>query len=540
MPWSSRFVDALRAGQSPRLFRVEFDHHMTGISRSAHLSGVPGDPSGPLVLSARAPSVSGTSIGPGSWSPSWGAASVDVVGPDFASAVLPRLRRGALCTVFAGFTGWTPAEFQPIFRGTLRGITGNARNAWTLELWDVLAGYRTRQTTDPGSYPDPANPSQFPLFWDLSVPVALTTAYLPGDAFLDVTDAAPCNGDRDPPSSPGALVRISPAGGGAPFYLPWTSKVGNQLQGVAAAGVLGTTAIAAASGSTVQPVAWLRGHPVELARRLLLSGLTDRTSAWNQWPSSWCFGHGFRESWIDLADMLIQEALIVVDSSGTPGRYSWEVVQESPVDDAIGWFQGLLSAAGIWLVQRQGQITVRACQDADGAGGAQPNGTIFRGNVTITEADLIAVEGWEGWAASSPYVAGVSAVLTSQGQKGRGAARVDSLPAVDVVQHNQTGTIRSAADWEAMADGDLFRLQKWDLSAPEVLSLSLRFWPAAGLVAGDVLRVHLPALRGRLPSTVNGYRNREGTVLVASPDWGGQSVRVQIAIQPYLSELSPR
>lgn len=438
---------------------------------------------------------SGGRIAARTWTRTSGSLSIEVQGA--AERAVRYHPRGSLVELRLALD---PAdEPEPVYLGAVRQVGGRPGIA-TLQVWDLITALRGRLTT---FY------NELNLFDEIDTAGQTTLAadYTAGASTVDLVAAG---GLQRRTGGTGA-IRITPATGD-PFYLTYTGVTGNQLTGVSAAGAFGTTAVDATTGDAAGGVAYLYGHPFDLVRQVLCSG--SGTGPYDVLPDTW--GLAVPDEVWDHDDVDYWRALV----APTTGSLTWEILVEQEVTDASAWLRELLSAAGLWLTQRQGRLTLRAALELDAA---------QRYSVeTVTEDDLEEGGGWS-WNSHDPALpdeyGGVVAQAASASRYSY-AGSIQTAPSSYLYYYDLSRQIWSNVN--ACLDEALARLKPWCVRTPERLVLPCRGWRLAGLCEGDPIRLDLPSLRGRLSAFGQTYTDWPAIVASVTPDWAGHRTTLEV------------
>ncbi len=346
MAWAPAFLAALaRPAATVRLSArriVQTWGPGSGISSATSTptgGGVAGIGSGvPLALSSQTVSVP-------SWTTSRGSLRIGLGSQTAGEWAAQGMPRGALVELRATVTG-SPVS-QTIYRGQVRDLAGIGPQS-VLSSWDLLAAVLTRTYWFAGL-------DSGALFYhctpDSIKTRTLAMAWTPGDSTLA------CNTTTDFGRQTGTegAVLITPSSGADPFLVTFTGQTGSTVLGVSDAHGWGPSSSVAGIGSTVQEVAWMVGHPLEVARRILVSTGAGTNGPWDVYPAAW--GYGVPEDFIDLVGFTTWTSL----TDPATGTHRVRIV--STVDQPAGgqWLEGVLARYGMWLTMWQGQITGRAC-----------------------------------------------------------------------------------------------------------------------------------------------------------------------------------
>lgn len=348
MPWTSTFLAALASPAARvRLSLAKIPDSWgpgtaTGTATSVADTGVHGISMGaPLAMSSQSVTVP-------NWSGSRGTARValgSVAAGQWAAANLPR---GALVTIGARVPGMATAD--AVFRGQLRDIDGVGPQS-VASAWDILASLASKSEwfsgLDSGALFYHCDPDSIRTR-------TLTASY---DYATDTTLQVNTTADFGRQTSSTGAVLITPISGGTPFIATFTSQAGTTVSGVSTTHGYGPLPVIAGIGSTVQEVAWMVGHPLEVAARILASTGTGTNGAYDVYPAAW--GFGLPATYIDGAG-IAQWVSVTNPSSGT---HSVRIVSDTPQAPALDWLQSQLALYAMWLTMRQGDVTGRGAVD---------------------------------------------------------------------------------------------------------------------------------------------------------------------------------
>lgn len=205
----------------------------------------------------------------------------------------------------------------------------------------------------------------------------LDVAYAPLDTTVSVVDST-----HGRETGGNYLIEITPDSG-EPFMLTATGISAGDFTGVATSPLFGGTAASAAIGSLVRKLWYIADHPMNAARKIVISG-DGSNGAYDTLLNSW--GIGTPEFLLDHADI---DQFIATNA--TPTGYAasdWAIYGATPIENALGWLVSWLSTAGAFFTERQGLLTIRTVQDSDG----------FRAEtISIHDTDIIAIEQYDTW-----------------------------------------------------------------------------------------------------------------------------------------------
>lgn len=513
MGWSSEFVAMLSAQRRSPVYRLVFptSFSIPGVGLSWTIASHPGYAYDDACFIAPGVRVGGARIVPGSWNYSHGGFSVPVSGS--LTNLLQKVTRGSIAVLMVGAAGWRNEQFQPVAIGVLSQIQGKPP-AWTLEFWDFMTTLRSRITTTSTS---------LPLFFNVGQTTTLTSNYTGGGTTLNVADSSIFEKDSD---NTFGIVKVEPTtGGGPPFYLGWSAKPTGTTLTVAAVAKLGTTAVNANSGDVLTHCAYIQDSPADIVRKLLVSTGAATNGTYDTLPDDW--GYALSEELIDHSDMDEWKNHVILDS--TPAVYDWEVLVEEPQENGLQWLQGLLADAGIWMVTRQGQISIRAAQDPVVSSSNSPRfaPTDFG---FIKDEHIEVVEDWQAFDSNVAFEAATSNVVTDSSSSGFAELTLATLPGVEAVDHDISDRVFS--NEAAIQAGDRARLGPWDLRVPERLVLRCSPWTQAQLVPGDLVYVTSQKVYGRWDVPDEFYSLRPAMVTDVHPDWSGATVRLGMSVPP--------
>lgn len=499
MAWSPAFLAALesRQRQIRYLLEVQAVYQEPGSAWSVSSFPVAGSD---LRLSVHDVDVQGSSLSTRGWSTTFGAWSVVLNGE--IRAFLARVTRGTICRLRVGFDGMATVDFATVAVGQFRNLRGRPP-AYRAEFLDLYSALRQRLQT---AY------SVSLLFDGVGTGTTLAAAYTPGDTSIQVSSTT---GFEREGGGSGALL-ITPTSGD-PFWLTWTGTATGptRFTGVSSAGQMGTTAVAAAVGNEVTEAAYLSGHPLDIARKVLCS--RDGTNgAYDTLPAYW--GMAMLDALVDHADIADQKTYM----APATGSYAWAYAQTEVVEDAWSWLTGFLAPAGCFFALRQGQLTIRCGRAVTTA--ARP--------WSITDADIAEVEDYEAFAGShaEEYHGILVAADPSSGSSGSSdyTSGVATLPYLREITYDQSD--RLFANGTEVATKDVARLKEDARRVPERLVVSCAGLRLAQLTVGDV--VSLTTRRAWSRHDGREFANRPGLVVEVSPGWSRGTVRVTLQIYP--------
>ena len=448
---------------------------------------------------------SGASLSPRTVSATLGGWTVDIVRD--VEQLYAHATAGSIVALRQGFAGWTADEMEIIGLGQVTQISGQEPRV-TVECRDILGAFRSRLSTSYGL-------SQ--LFADLSSSTTAAAGFTPGDTQIVVASTA---GFSRQTGGTGMLL-CTPASGD-PFYATYTGVgIGPPRFTGISTGILGTSAVALAIADTVEEVAHVYGHPLDAARKILCSTGAGTNGTYDVLPSGW--GLGVPDDLVDHADIDAWRDDVVVPASG---NYTWSLVALEPQDDAIGWLSDILAPAGLFLVVRQGKITIRAIQDTETAARVEED-------LAITDADVIGdaqgVESYQAWdPGHDPEIQYVRVVAAT----GLGAASSSTEDAATLPTAN-TDVISLTAVWDndtAIATEVLGRLEQSRRRRPELLRLRLARARLARAAVGDIVPIQLSRVLARQSPRVG--IDGQALIVDVTPDPVAGTVVVSALVYP--------
>ncbi len=502
MSWSATLVDQLRQPSGTPLWLV----------RTYQLDAEPYRPWACASLDRIAPgagvtvldvAMSGGRVTPIEWSATRGGARVRLAG-DLA-AWSANVQRGTVLEICIGFPGWAAGAYERVWVGVYQGTTSRDGQVWDAELVDLLSTL-TQRWGAPDEYSEQ-------LFRGVGGGTTVAVDYTPGDVALKVASTSQARLE----AGGAGVVLVTPAAGDA-FFLTYTGTATGptRLTGVSAGGRLGTTAAAAVVGDAVTFGAWLDGHPATIAGKVLTSRAGSAANgALDVLPEYW--GLGISSELVDVGNIAFVRQTQLQSSAG---NYTWQLAVMEAAEDAAGWLSGKLAQAGVWLVMRQGLITIRAAQSTQ-----RP---LFVAPYTIRDADVIDLtyEDYDG-----DHAAEYSSVAVYGSVTG-GAIQLDTpatMPSASGLEYVVEGAADDALD---MAADDLARLAEAAMSVGEVLTLTLATPAWSVLVEGDLVELALSSSPARGGGTMDG---RTAMVLAVDPMWGQWQTRVVVVVYPATS-----
>lgn len=509
--WTADFNNVLESGRYAWRYVlevVEIAYEPRNLWSVASHSGLF---STPTRISIKDVQVEGTTVKPRTLKTTIGAFVLVFTGD--LDEICANITRGTFVRLLVGAPGASLAEFEQIAFGQVRQLSKQGAG-FRLVTYDAYGACRRQ-----------INTAQFfnRLFPTVGQYVTSGAAYTVGDTSIQVADTS-----LFALSLPGC-VKVTPTGGGAPFYLTYTGIASGpaRLTGLSSTGVHGTAAAAAggaASGSKVALVARLVGHPMEIARRVLLTrDGTGTNGTYDVLPAGW--GFGMADDMVDHTDMDTFRDTVMTASSGS---YEWEVLVESPVEDGYGWLEGWLSKAGMAMTMRQGLMTIRAVQDSQVAA--------YHSGITITDKDIAEVLEYDAWDELGHVPEYVRwHVLTSLGQTNVwpiAESTSATLPQIGTDETTLNLSDYIFSNWEPVANDVALRTQEQYRGVPERLVLRLAGLRVAQGAVLDIVTLDITSKAQSRRNGKGGWSGRNAVLAEVHPDWVKAEVRVVLWIYP--------
>jgi len=510
MGWSSDFTAALQQRTHTPRFFLEVSKEpacpgASGVRFYSHQSQQDSDPA--YAISRSSVRISSGSVSTLSWGKSFGGMTIGIHGgAGAATNVLQSVVRGCIVRLFVGFDGWDYGDFEPVFTGQVTGLRGTPTRGYTLTCWDIVRALGSRWTTTAGSAA---------LFYNLRELAATTvkaaTPYSIAAPTIDVTSAAAF--ERE--TGANYLLRVTGDGGGT-FYLRCSGLSGTQFTvDTGGTAPYGTTDDDAAAGNAVAHVALMQDGPIDIVKKLLLSTGTGAAHAtFDVYPAGW--GWAVPLDWVDLSDIDDVASRYQVDTT-------WDldvVVTEAQVDP-YAWLSSVLGPCGVWLVQRQGQISLRYAQNPFLTSPAS-----IPPDFSISDLDIEEVLDWQAWDSSRQIEYQSLKVNDANGTGADSSEAITTLPSAKRYTVTLDHLWDSGHTTTGKTDVDR-RTELWAHRVPERVSLLLSGLGFAGLAEGDIGRLTSAVIPSRDPDGTSG---RACVVLSAEPNWLDGTVRLDLAL----------
>lgn len=505
MAWSAALLEYLEGDRSAEVWLVEVYQSSSEPGADGYtMSNCAGY--GDEVLVAGPPRISGARVTPVVWSSTIGACSIQLVGD--LSTAMQHIARGTVCRVLLGrptvptgrlLWGQPGLPFETVFWGQVWSLTGSAPS-YVLELRDPIQAIDGRMAIGVTE-----------LFSGLGA-TTLTADAAAADTTLTV--ASTTNWVYDQFGSGYGLLKIENE------YIAFTGTTATTFTGCIR-GSLGTTADAYVIGDAVAGVALLQGHPLDVARRVLLSHSEAGNGAFDTYDYRW--GLAIRQTLVDVEDIERWKVIVAVAS----GSYVWNVVSETIQDAPGSWLTGMLSRAGLFLTTRHGLLTIRAATSPLVTLGDPP-----LLDLTITDDDIVA--GWgsinvEAWASEYNVEYLLVAATTESGTTTTSATGdglyAATLPAARLIEYDVSDLVRQ--NESEVRTEMLNRLALMAQRVPEAVTFTAAGMRLAQLTPGDV--VYFETTRAGLRFA---YPPRRCWVAQVSPDWSRNTVQVRVLAYP--------
>lgn len=451
------------------------------------------------------------------WQPNIGGVRARLSGADQAYWIARVIPRGMLCRLKIGFAGMEYNDWGEMGIYQFKGLSG-ARNNWQMEFGDFFAYIQSRYATT--DYKD--------LFPDAGQQTELTASYATADTSITVADNSIFTMDSD--SGARGLLHVQPDSGD-PFYLKFSATPGSTTVTVDASDVIGTTRSAiTASGSTdhqVTALGYINGDLPTILEKILFRS----TSSVGTMPADSNVGLHYDRKHVDQTDWVRQANRLAVI-----GGFTADFIASTPLINPWAAVSDFFDAFGMWLVMRQGAMSFRTAWDI----AADSAASIYYDD-EITDADIVSVENQQLYHpdAREEYQQ-VTFPLTAYHDTDGSTVR--TMPTVAKLSHRSKDhvyDVGSATTNRTNASVHLRkRLLKWYTRLPMGLSLNLLGWRWAGLVPGDVVRIHsdrIIDIMNPVASLVSPFKTISGEAFMVTsvaPDFQNFTTSIDLARLP--------
>jgi len=454
-------------------------------------------------------SVSGGSstLTPGSWSSTLGAFVLRLT-PEAGSTLRVLIKRGSILEVHVAFPG---TQGNRVMLGKVVDVD-NRPGGMRIECYDLVSALYNRL--------DNTDAEKLSLFSDVGASTTLSGNYTAGSGTMSVADTSAFQKSAKAPTR--GLLLVTPTTGD-PFYLKWSASTASIFTVVTSGASFGTTDVDAVIGDTITHVGYLRGHPLDLVRQVLVSTGAAAAGTSDILPAEW--GFGLDVDWLDVNDTIAWRDSVLASSTLASGTYEWEIKIEAP-QLGITWLTSLLNAAGLFLATRQGSLTVHCAQNLY-------NAQIETG-ITITDDDISEVLSYRLFDRAVPVEYNGTLLTAGDGATQDdtttgNATAIGTFPGAYQAAHSLAGVWQNVAP---ILQRHRELLRPWATTVPERLQLRCRGWRLAQLSVGDVVRVTSATLQGRLEAAGATLTDRPAMVVRVAPAWDRDGVDLDLSLPP--------
>jgi len=498
--WSARFIGDLAASSLTPMWRLQRVELHTEAGNETRIYSHAGTPR------IRRVRIDGARLNDYDLTTTWGRTVVELVGDDLGelAAAGPR---GTFWALYLGFPGYEDADYQRVAFGQWRQLSGR-RPVWVMELIDAATGLRQRPTNTTAA---------MQLCYDLDPD--LTTSTTADYATADTTLTVNSTSGFARKTGGNGILHVTPTSG-TPFYLRWSASTSTTFT-VSATDELGSTRVAALTGSTIARAAFLEEHPIVIALQVLTSTGGGANGAWDVLPTAW--GLAVPIGYVDYFDAYQYAGSVAKVSAGS---YKWGIGLIAPEADAFLWLQTTLRTGGFYMTMRQGSLTVRAQQQS-----IAPIAELT--DWQITDADIVEVSS-EWWSSDHQTEYGSITV----------AMAASSSSHTGTVVYQRPGDVNYTYDMAALVFSNeaavrtemLNRLVEAKERTPEVVTMKLRGWWWAQMAPGDLGRLTTSRVASRWFGA-SGFSGNRVKIVQVSPSWDGAPV-TEVSVLVYASEAT--
>ena len=513
MSWSQSFIDALSAPSITPLYRIRFWKPSTNaVGEDVTIYSN----KGALRIGTAGVRIQGTAVIPSRWSVSFGGFDAELVG-DFRP-YKDMIVKGSLAIVECSFMGLAP--YQTIALGQLDQISG-VRGVYRVRFKDILSAFQSRIDA---RYATSLEYNK--LFFTSANFELVTHTWTVGHTTLEIADASTFE-----KSNVNGVVYCVPSTGD-PFYMRWSSAdtVANELTLTTGTASHPSTASASnlAVGDKIYNAIRINGTPYSFLAKLVTSTGTGTNGPNDVLPANWTVGAAIPTAMYDQADAQATSAYL---KPSTGSFYTWDYVVNAPLSNGIRSILDQLANVGQWPVFRQDSFSWRGCTDPTGQVDTAPPvvATIRDRDIIEIESHLMQDPSLAAVYGSTKLVYDVNGTSTSKFQN-----PVRSLPSQGQISRDMGAIYDPSGDERSMAEGDLKRMQIWDMHHWSKLTIrvSLRF---AVLVAGDVVQIASRYLYDLSTEADKTYSMRRGMVTSTEYSISGRFCVIVVAIPPILT-----
>jgi len=508
MAWSPRFATDLKHGTIAPNFIVR------GI-KTAESPGPGWQVGGPVAAFGsgivQGVTVSGSRVSTSDWSATTGGISVRLIGD--LSGLLPRIHRGQVVEVLAGFPGYSEADYQQIALGQVYDLTrqSDARE-YTLTLRDIWAALSSRIST---------SADELSLFAGLSSTATTVKVNWTGGGTIDITRST------EFPKETGGNGAFSVVdNSGATFYVTWSSSVAltpGRRYTIVSANALNTTSANADAGNAVQAIGYIDDEPPDVVRKIIASTGAGTNGAYDTLPADW--GMGLPDRFIAHDD--IKRTLRYTRT--VSGSNDWEVWSSTSQANPAAWLFGILKPAGYFPAIVQGQMTVRAAVNPVETSAYLLEPTP-RNDVPHLNDSMLTRQPLSSWSAWSPDhgVEYYRVTVQTTGSTVSSEEVVGAMPAEDTYTVEIGDYIpANKGNW---MDSTRDRLRVWLQRVPERFSVNLVDMAMAGHAIGSVPFVTSAVLHGRIAKTSDGLHSVPALVTQMAIEWQQRTMTLTFEI----------
>ena len=511
MPWERRFVADLTTGTEAPTFIVKSVVMPEPLGKAWEIRG----PQRPELLSpglVDTVDIDGSRVSTDTWSATSGGITISLIGD--VSALLPRLRRGQVVEVLAGFTGYDDTEYECVALGQVFGFSRRGVGLrYELVLRDIWAGLSSRFS---------ASVEELALFSGMPPPTTVLNAYTAADP----TIAIALNLEFPKETGKNGAMTVVDDGGNT-FVLTWSSSLflgPGRRYTIAVAGALGTVDANAGAGNEAAPIAYIKAEPVDIIRKILASTGTGTNGVWDTLPQTW--GYGIPDRLIDHEDIDNTRALTRTDN---PDR-DWEAWSTESQANGLAWIFGEVFQSGGWFpVIHQGAMSVRAAVEPFTLSTNLAT-DVLPGNTPFIEDIMLAREPLDRWTAWSPdhsveylrftAVAGASSNSLTE--------LVSALPAEDTKTVDVTAWVHNNKAQHLATL--VHRMHVYAHRVPERFTINLPNLRLVTHAVGAMSRLTSAVLHGRLKSTAGGFFNVPVLITQMSVNLQRRTMRVSFEV----------
>ena len=513
MSWSQPFIDALSAPSITPLYKIRFWKPSTNaVGEDVTIYSN----KGALRIGTAGVRIQGTAVIPSRWSVSFGGFDAELVG-DFRP-YKDMIVKGSLAIVECSFMGL--ASYQTIALGQLDQISG-VRGVYRVRFKDILSAFQSRIDARYSTLLEYNK-----LFFTSANFATCAHTWVTGQTTLRVSDASIFE-----KSNVNGTVYCVPSSGD-PFYMRWSSAdtAANTLTLTTGTANHPSTASASnlAVGDKIYNAVRINGTPYSFLAKIVTSTGTGTNGPNDVLPANWTVGAAIPAAMYDQSDAQATSAYLK-PSSGN--YYNWDFVFNAPLSNGIRSILDQLANVGQWPVFRQDSFSWRGCTDPTGQVDTAPPVVS-----TIRDRDIIEIESHVMHDPSLAAVYGSTKLIYDVSGSSTTVTQnpARSLPSQGQISRDMGAIYDPSGDEQKMAEGDIKRMQIWDMHHWSRLTLrvSLRF---AVLVAGDVVQIASRYLYDLSTEADKTYSMRRGMVVSTEYNISGRFCVIVVAIPPILT-----